>query len=284
MSTKRYDFITPEKSIYSVFKLLYISSAKYEGDWHSTLHTHDCSELFYVTNGLGQFNIEGKLHTVSTNDLVIVNPGVEHTETSLNANPLEYIVLGVEGLKLTTRTEDADDRFCLINFGNSKETIHFCLHSMLKEIHAKAPGYESICLDLMEMLIIHLARLTNFATTLAPSQKKSNRLCANIHQYISQNFSENLSLDALAQMNHVSKYYMVHSFTKEYGISPIKFQISCRIQESRQLLLTTDYSIAVISRSLGFSSPSKFSQYFRSLEHMSPTQYRKQNKKAQQEG
>ncbi|MDO5539127.1 MAG: AraC family transcriptional regulator [Eubacteriales bacterium] len=276
MSTNRYDFITPEKSIHGLFKLLYVSSAKYGGDWHSTPHTHDCSELFYVTNGLGQFNIEGKLHPVSSNDLVIVNPNVEHTETSLNANPLEYIVLGVEGLKLTTHAENADSRFCIVNFRNSKETILFCLQSMLKEIHAKPPGYEVICQDLMEVLIIHLTRQTNFSTTLAPSQNKFSRLCTHIHQYIAQNFSENLSLDTLAQMHHVSKYYMVHSFTKEYGISPIKFQLSCRIQESRHLLSTTDYSIATISRALGFSSPSKFSQCFRSSENMSPTQYRRQ--------
>lgn len=279
MSTNRYDFITPEKSIHGLFKLLYVSSARYEGDWHSTPHTHDCSELFYVTSGLGQFNIEGKLYPVSMNDLIIVNPNVEHTETSLNANPLEYIVLGVEGLKLTSHAKDADDRFCIVNFRNSKETILFCLQSMLKEIHAKTPGYELICQNLMEILIIHLMRQTNYSTTLAPSQHKfNNRLCTRIYQYISQNFSENFSLDTLARMNHVSKYYMVHSFTKEYGISPIKFQLSCRIKESRHLLATTDYSIATISRSLGFSSPSKFSQCFRSSEHMSPTQYRQQKR------
>lgn len=278
MSTNRYDLITPEKSIHGLSKLLYVSSAKYGGDWHSTPHTHDCSELFYVTSGLGQFNIEGKLYPVSTNDLVIVNPGVEHTETSLNASPLAYIVLGVEGLQLTTSSEDSEDTFCIVNFRDSRETIHFCLQSMLKEIHAKAPGYEVICQNLMEVLLIQLMRQTGFSVALIPSQRKYSRLCTRIHKYIEENFSENLSLDDLARMNHVSKYYMVHAFTKEYGISPIKFQISCRIRESRHLLTTTDYSIATISRSLGFSSPSKFSQCFRSAEHMSPTQYRKQHK------
>lgn len=278
MSTNRYDLITPEKSIHGLSKLLYVSSAKYGGDWHSTPHTHNCSELFYVTSGLGQFNIEGKLYPVSTNDLVIVNPGVEHTETSLNSTPLEYIVLGVEGVQLNTRNEDEENSFCIVNFRDSRETIYFCLQSMLREIHAKTPGYEVICQNLMEVLIIHLMRQTDFSTTLIPSQRSSSRLCTRIHEYIERNFSENLSLEALAKMHHISKYYMVHAFTKEYGISPIKFQISCRIQESRHLLTSTDYSIATISRTLGFSSPSKFSQCFRSSEHMSPSEYRQQNR------
>ena len=61
-------------------KLLYVSTAKYGGDWHSTLHTHDCTEIFYVVGGSGKFNICGKLLPVSTDDMVIVNPKVEHTE------------------------------------------------------------------------------------------------------------------------------------------------------------------------------------------------------------
>ena len=83
----------------SVTKLLYVSTAKYGGDWHSLLHTHACTELFYVVGGMGQFNIADRLLPVSTDDLVIVNPNVEHTELSLNASPLEYIVLGVERLE-----------------------------------------------------------------------------------------------------------------------------------------------------------------------------------------
>ncbi len=62
-------------------KLLYVSTAKYGGDWHSTLHTHECTEIFYVVGGSGKFNIEGKLLPVTTDDMVIVNPNVEHTES-----------------------------------------------------------------------------------------------------------------------------------------------------------------------------------------------------------
>ncbi|MEG0441330.1 MAG: AraC family transcriptional regulator, partial [Oscillospiraceae bacterium] len=37
-------------------KLLYISTARYGGDWHSMMHSHACTELFYVVGGMGQFN------------------------------------------------------------------------------------------------------------------------------------------------------------------------------------------------------------------------------------
>ena len=48
-----------------------------------------------------------KLIPVSPDDLVIVNPNVEHTEVSLNASPLEYIVLGVEGMEFAAERDPA---------------------------------------------------------------------------------------------------------------------------------------------------------------------------------
>ena len=101
MSNKRYEVNTPGVSPVDrdVTKLLYVSTAKYGGDWHSLMHTHACTELFYVVGGMGQFKVAEKLIPVSPDDLVIVNPNVEHTEVSLNASPLEYIVLGVEGME-----------------------------------------------------------------------------------------------------------------------------------------------------------------------------------------
>lgn len=276
MSTSRYDFVFHENAkLRSVAKLLYVSSAKYGGDWHSTPHTHNCAELFYVTGGVGQFWIENEVYPVRTHDLVIVNPRVEHTELSLNTSPLEYIVLGIEGLALSI-ADDFSHQFCIVNFENRKEVLLFYLQNMLREIAAKTPGYELVCQNLMEILVINLTRQTNYSATLVPVNSKSGRLSVSVRHYIDMHYKENLNLDLLAQNTHVSKYYLVHAFTEEYHISPINYMIACRIEDAKKLLETTDYSQAVISRMLGFSSPSYFSQVFRKLEKKSPTEYRKE--------
>ena len=52
MSTDRYDFTEREFQLHnSGAKLLYISSAKYNGDWYSFPHTHNFTEVFYVIGG-----------------------------------------------------------------------------------------------------------------------------------------------------------------------------------------------------------------------------------------
>lgn len=263
-------------------KLLYVSTAKYGGDWHSTLHTHACTEIFYVVGGSGKFNIEGKLLPVTTDDMVIVNPNVEHTEVSYNKRPLEYIVLGVEGLEYSAG-EDADERWFMTNLQNAREALLHALREMLREIEYKAVGYELICQDLLEVLILRLMRHAGlqFLPTKTEHRKpgrKPSKECAAVRHYIDNHFKENINLDMLSELVHVNKFYMVHSFTKEYGISPINYLISRRIEESKYLLSDTDHSLSQISHMLGFSSPSYFSQSFRRLEGMSPMEFRRSSR------
>lgn len=263
-------------------KLLYVSTAKYGGDWHSTLHTHACTEIFYVVGGSGKFNIEGKLLPVTTDDMVIVNPNVEHTEVSYNKRPLKYIVLGVEGLEYSAG-EDADERWFMTNLQNAREALLHALREMLREIEFKAVGYELICQDLLEVLILRLMRHAGlqFLPTKTEHRKpgrKPSKECAAVRHYIDNHFKENINLDMLSELVHVNKYYMVHSFTKEYGISPINYLISRRIEESKYLLSDTDHSLSQISHMLGFSSPSYFSQSFRRLEGMSPMEFRRSSR------
>ena len=101
MGNTRHRIEGDNSSSFDHSKLLYVSTSKYEGDWQSILHSHPFSELFYVVNGNGTFVAEGSEFPVSRNDMVIINPHVQHTEKSLHTTPLEYIVLGIDGLSFS---------------------------------------------------------------------------------------------------------------------------------------------------------------------------------------
>ena len=220
MSTQRFDIRhapAPRES----FRLLYISKSKFGGDWNSTTHTHSCTELFYCLSGEGQFYLAGQLFPVKPDDMVIVNPQVEHTELSLNASPLEYIVLGVASMEFLF--SKADTNYAIFN-----------------------------C--------------------------RENRECAEIKRYLDTNYREDISLDLLAELAHLNKYYLAHTFQREYGISPITYLNRRRIEESKHMLGNTSYSLAQISELMGFSSPSYFSQCFRKAEGMTPNEYRRQTR------
>ena len=257
-------------------KLLNVASAKYGGDWHSVPHTHNHAELFYIVGGKGQFLIEDQLYPVNTNHLVIINPNVTHTEVSLNAQPLEYIVLGIEGVELSI-TENSDDQFCILDHFESMD-ITSCLRNILREMELKQPGYEDICQAFMEILIIRLMRSTGLSVPEEPQNSVGNRQCAAVRRYIDLHFKESLTLEQLADEAHMNKFYLSHAFKREYGVSPINYMISRRLEESKYLLAETDLSMSQIAQLLGFSSLSYFSQVFRKTQGVSPMEYRQDTK------
>lgn len=273
MSYRRYILnLSSEKELHDTARLLNASSARYGGDWHSVPHTHSYAELFYTVGGRGQFRIEDKLYPVMPNHLVLISPNVVHTEVSYNANPLEYIVLGIEGLELSG--DSGNGRFCILDCPDGGEILH-CLRNILREMESQQPGYEEVCQAFMEILIIRLARSTNLTTPAAAST--GSRQCTAVRRYIDTHFKEPLNLELLAREAHLNKYYLSHVFKREYGVSPISYMISCRIAESKYLLAETDLSLSQISQLLGFSSASYFSQSFRRSENMSPLDYRRNN-------
>ena len=253
-------------------KLLNAASARYGGDWHSVPHTHNHMELFFIVGGKGQFLIEDQLHPVDVNNLVIINPNVVHTEVSLNAQPLEYIVLGVAGIQLAT-SDTSNGQFSILDHFESAE-ISGCLRNILREMEQKNTGYEDVCQAYMEILIIRLMRSIALAVPSESQVISVNRQCAAVRRYIDLHFKEALTLEQLAAEGHMNKFYLSHAFKREFGISPINYMISKRIEESKYLLAETDLSMTQIAQLLGFSSLSYFSQVFRRTQSVTPMEYR----------
>ena len=273
MSRSHYTFDKEQDfTIRGTVKLLNAASAKYGGDWHSVSHTHNHMELFYILGGKGQFLIQDQLYPVNANNLVIINPNVSHTEVSLNAQPLEYIVLGIEGIALATG-ENSNGQFNILDHFESAE-ISGCLRNILREMEQKNTGYEDICQAYMEILIIRLMRNTALAVPTEPQTISGNRQCAAVRRFIDVHFKEPLTLESLAEEAHMNKFYLSHAFKREYGVSPINYMIGRRIEESKYLLAETDLSMSQIAQLLGFSSLSYFSQVFRRTQSLSPMEYR----------
>lgn len=283
MSNSRYGMDRAQDfTIRGTAKLLNISSARYGGDWHCVPHTHNHMEIFFIVGGKGQFMIEDRLLPVNANSIVIVNSNVTHTEVSLNVQPLEYIVLGIEGIELGT-DENSNGQYSILNPYESVE-IAGCMRNILREMEQKNAGYEDVCQAYVEILVIRLMRATALDFYTEAPVSSTNRQCAAIRRYIDLHFKENLTLEQLAEEGNMNKFYLSHAFKREYGISPINYMISKRIDESKYLLAETDLSMSQIAQMLGFSSLSYFSQVFRRTQEISPKEYRQSQKNPGSDG
>lgn len=248
-----------------------ITWAQYSSEWNPTLHTHRHAELFFVIEGRGSFQLRHHAFPANAHDLVIINPGVLHCETSRAESPLAYIVLGVDGLQV-----EADELgYARTHFRRGWDELDACLRQMLAEARGGQTGWELVCQRLLEIIMLRVLRRSELTLAKVDERQGDSRECDFVRRYIDEHFKENISLDQLAELAHINKYYLVHAFRRVYGTSPINYLNSRRIQESRFLLTNSDHSLTQISRILGFSSPSYFSQSFRRAEGVSPIEYRR---------
>lgn len=254
--------------------LLYITSAKYDGDWHSTAHTHHFTELFYVTRGNGQFFVEDDSFSVKANDLIIVNPNVTHTELGIPGTTFEYVVLGIQGLQFQPSESGQHFNYNKYNLSYFEKELQFCLHALINELRSKEDYYEAVCQNLYEILIYYIFRKTKTELSIA-SSKKITKECRFIEEYIDEHYTEDITLQTLSDLTFMNKYYLVHAFKNYKGTSPINYLIDKRIEESQHLLANTNYPVSKISDQIGFSSQSYFSQVFRKRTGLTPNQYRK---------
>lgn len=264
--------------VFSEVKLLYISTSKYEGDWNSGLHAHHCTELFYVLSGAGGFQIEDMVFPVVPDDIIIVNPHVKHTETAQAQAPMEFIAIGIEGGEFLLR-DSIDERFCTMRIQNSPDVLAL-IRQILREMEHREPHHSLAAQCYLKLLLIRLLRLR----PLSLAEPKGNNTgksteCSQVKRYIDTHFQERITLEALADIAHLNKYYLVHAFTREFNISPIHYLNKRRVKESCYYLTKTDYSISQIAQILGFSSLSYFSQSFGKSIGMSPREYRQQHQK-----
>lgn len=252
-------------------KLLYISHSRYENDWSSRPHTHPFSELFYVKDGRGGFLIENEEYPIKKDDFVIVNANISHTEISSSDMPLEYVTIGVEGLIFSF---EGNREHIIFSCENEPKDLLFYMAGMLQEMEEKSRDYEPMCQCLLDALIIKLMRRANFAFEVAPSIQIA-RECVKIKRYIEANYMHSITLDTLAEISHLNKYYMAHAFTMHCGCSPIRYLCQTRIEASKEMLANTDCSITEVAQNSGFSSQSYFAQQFLKSCGMTASAYRK---------
>lgn len=94
-------------------------------------------------------------------------------------------------------------------------------------------------------------------------------------QYISQHYSEKITLEDLCNHCNLSKTQLIRLFNTSLNTTPIKYINNFKLAKAKELLFYyPDKSISDISNQLGFDNQHYFSKMFQSKYNESPTQYR----------
>ena len=126
---------------------------------------------------------------------------------------------------------------------------------------------DSLCLRLQEVA-------ENFMTTMFYEQDKGNLYIRRALRYMTDHYSEHLTLALVAEYVQLSPSYFSTLFSQVVGLSFRDQLCRIRIEESKRLLLSTDYSLANIAVAVGFPDQSYFCKAFKRIVGLTPGKFR----------
>jgi len=95
--------------------------------------------------------------------------------------------------------------------------------------------------------------------------------------YIHQHFTEPLSIEKLAAMEHLSPSHFRVLFKSKTGVSPQYYLTSLRIRHACRMIVHEELNIEQAAVSVGYHDPQYFSRIFKSHTGHTPTEYKKIN-------
>jgi len=154
------------------------------------------------------------------------------------------------------------------------------VQGIITELDVADPGCALIangaCCRVLALLWREVVRL-NDQTLSKTGQADSLQLTrlAPVFRTIQARYAEPLTLRDLAAVVHLEPAYFSTSFKRATGVSPFRYLADFRLRRARQLLLTTEYSLAQIAVATGFRDPFYLSRVFKKAEGLSPREYRR---------
>lgn len=231
------------------------------------------SELYYFTSGRGELIAGSRRCPLSACDLLLLPPDTAYRLRPDKDARFSYYLIGLDGIDFAEPGANKQAFFC-INAGDERSDYDFLFNRLLAEVEQERPSFRLISSHIVQILLLLFFRRTGAAPGLR-RPGRSSRAGEKVRRYIEKNLAKPLSLDKLAEVTHLSKYYLVHIFKSEFGVPPLVYQNLRRIEESKRLLAASEQSIAKISDSLGFTNQSYFSRRFKEVVGLVPSAYRR---------
>lgn len=235
-------------------------------------HFHKYYVIGFIEQGHRYLSCKNKEYTITPGDLILFNPRDNHTCYQLNGEKLDYRCINIQ--------PDIMRKACLeitsteyLPYFTTTVVFHSELVSVLRDLHQMIMANEQdfkkeeLFFFLVEQLIQEYTDQVNKVHP--PAQSAETKAICN---FLEIHYRETISLNDLCLLTGLSKYYLLHSFTKQKGISPYSYLETIRIDKAKQLL---GQGVLPIDAALqtGFADQSHFSNFFKKFIGLTPRQY-----------
>lgn len=246
-------------------------------------HSHDFYEIYFFVDGNVKYYIENESYTLAKGDVLVIPPGKIHRPVFEKQHDYERYVLWLFGdyisahngikcfverinrtiaEKNTRRVSFKDDSFYGIKALFDKLFSEFSSETELSQYAAQSCN------------ILILDKILNSLKNAEILQEESHNIAAKAISYINDNVVNAPSLDQLADIFYVSKYYLSHKF-KEYTRTTVHQYILMKKINLAKELLEKGNSPNKVCSMCGFSTYSNFYKVFTEQTGVSPRDYLK---------
>lgn len=186
-------------------------------------------------------------------------------------NELIGFVLFSEGGKIDTVRVHAIELTTLLSRvaieGGAQADSMFQLNSRFLSILYQERNVEELCLHLQEVL-------ESFMSAMFYDRDKGNPYIRKALRYMAEHYSEHLELGRVAEEVQLSPSYFSSLFRQVVGVSFREHLCRIRVEESKRLLVSSEYSLTDIAMAMGFPDQSYYCKVFKRLVGLTPSKYR----------
>lgn len=246
-------------------------------DWGFAEHRIVHHNLLYIYEGCGIFACNGRKRTVKAGDLVYFPQGsLQYLQTDPENLLKLYTVNFLAALPVEPnevwRIEPAQFSFAFVKSleDEAVQRRFEVLFERLCTLFLAGNGIQKVKQRGVLTEILELAEICQKNQKISYSNRdKVNRAV----RYMAEHYREKLTLEILAKEVSLSPSYFSAVFREATGKSPIDYLIHLRIFKAKQLL-SDGMRVTHVAEAVGFSDIYYFSNMFRRLEGMPPSQYR----------
>lgn len=232
------------------------NAAKYTGIFLSGHHFHEQTETIYQAPDFAHWS---DLLTNGYFDLV-------------RSNMHEYLDQQKKQGHINQKNLSLFLQDFLQMFYNILEQHHIHAHGIFKQeydIHELQTSASSLE-RMHELLDFSVDYLKNFHS----SQDLNSSQIDKAIEYIRKNIHQNISRSDIASSIYMNPEYLSRLFKKEKGISLSDYIIQEKLKIAASLLKGTNLSVSIIASNIGYTNFSYFTQVFKKVYGMSPSEYR----------
>jgi AraC family transcriptional regulator len=93
--------------------------------------------------------------------------------------------------------------------------------------------------------------------------------------YIEEHLADPISLEVLGGLVGLSAPYFCRAFRRSFGLPPLRYQLSQRVERAKTLLAKRAASVTDVGLAVGYNDASAFSTAFRRVAGLTPSAYRR---------